>query len=189
MANVKVWCNNHAQYLEIISLLNRLGYTWADGVLLPNYDPFLDAAYDSDNFKCAICINRDDKSISVSLRDNDTISFEAFMRNKFTKADLEDGMIVRNASSRYYMYLKKFDRLGSYFLSISMEEFNDDLTHANNSALDIVAVYVPSKLNSFDFDNEVCSSDIVWERPEPITMTISEIEEKLGIANLKIIEG
>ena len=189
MADVRVWCNNHSQYLEIVSLLNRLGYTWADDVLLPNYDPFLDAAYTLDNFKCAICINRDDKSISVSLRDNDTISFESFMRNKFTKANLEDGMIVRNASDRYYMYLKKFDRLVSYYISFSMKEYNDDLTHAKYPTLDIVAAYVPSKLNSFDFDNEVCSSDIIWERPEPIMMTISEIEEKLGITNLKIVEG
>lgn len=36
--------------------------------------------------------------------------------------------------------------------------------------------------------NNIIFLDIIWERSEKIYMTISEIEEKLGIKNLEIVK-
>ena len=53
------------------------------------------------------------------------------------------------------------------------------------SSNDIVAVYNPSDLTSLDFNS--LHLKLIWKRPEEVVMTISEIEEKLGIKNLKVV--
>ena len=109
--------------------------------------------------------------------------------DKFTKADLEDGMIMETRDGRYYMYFKKFNRGIRYEGYISIDDYTNNLSYSSSapSSNDIVAVYSPESLTSLDFGSYSRYLNLIWKRPEEVVMTISEIEEKLGIKNLKVV--
>lgn len=122
-----------------------------------------------------------------------------------TKAELKTGMIVRYRcgalrvvmcnDTKYYneAYLVGADGW------TELRNFNEDLTFSKTvytHVNDIVAVYeVPNRSYMNIFCGEYKLDDsfvmdyghLIWEREEPIVeMTIKEIEEKLGIKNLRI---
>ena len=194
-----VWCKNYNEFSELMKILHSKGYKWASGESTLEWEPYP--------------INRD-KNMGMEIEISPSyiirygcaydahkgVSFTAFMikegikMDKFTKADLEDGMIMKLRDDRYYMYFKKFNKGVRYGGCITLEGYNDDLIY--NSPIDrcyckendIVAVYSPENLNSLDFKLQVKNLNLIWERPEEVVMTISEIEEKLGITNLKIVK-
>lgn len=123
-----------------------------------------------------------------------------------TKSELKTGMIVRyrygalrvimrnDAESDYDAYLVGADRWAE-LRSINEDlTFNDTLFHTHNN--DIVAVYEVQQMNYMKiFCGEYKLDDsfvmnygrLIWEREDPVVeMTIKEIEEKLGIKNLRI---
>lgn len=114
----------------------------------------------------------------------------------FTKADLEDGMIVQTNDGDYYMYFKKFERFIKEDGYLRLNSYNDDLTNKydyDDPGFNIKAVFVVNnlyKLCTLDLfkENMYGRLEKIWERPEKVRMTISEIEEKLGIKNLEIVE-
>lgn len=190
---IYVWCENHNEFLELMKILHSKGYKWASGKPTLEWDPYP--------------INRDNMGMEIEISASHIIRFgyssnehncmsltdfkikEGIKMNKFTKADLEDGMIMKLKDGRYYMYFKKFDKGVRYDGFISIDSYNDDLTYKGSAVFgsyDIGAVYSPEDLTSLDFG---CSRHLklIWERPEEVVMTISEIEEKLGIKNLKVV--
>ena len=90
------------------------------------------------------------------------------------------------------MYFKKFNTGVRYEGFISIDEYNDDLTYdddySSSNMCDIVAVYNPKNLTTLDFESQIKYANLIWKRPEKVRMTIKEIEEKLGIKNLEIME-
>ena len=126
-----------------------------------------------------------------------------------TKSELKTGMIVKYRNGSIRMVLRNIvhavdvytdalvgPRGWSTLNSYSNELINIDPIHDD---LDIVAVYRTHGVANYtsllegnhrlddDFIDTCCT--LLWERPEPtVEMTIKEIEEKLGIKNLKIIK-
>lgn len=194
MSKAVIYTINEKEYNEAMRILHKLGYKWYDG------DPCNEGWKPSDGVNRLIYLTLDSKSKLISFDteeperyryDDDIMPLEKFKMQHptpFTKVDLEDGMIVRTRSGNYYMYFKKFNKFIHRAVCLHMDQFNDDLTNTGDSMRDILAVYVPSNLNSFDFATQVDPSDIIWKRPEKVYMTISEIEKKLGIQNLEIVE-
>lgn len=112
-----------------------------------------------------------------------------------TKADLKDWMIVEDNLERRYIV----DKIHGCFLQYNytnnyisnMDNFNDDLHDSVNEHY-ITKVFDPTTnelSHILDGYSDVIPRNIIWEREEPVVeMSISEIEEKLGIKNLKIVE-
>lgn len=193
MSKTVIYTINEKEYNEAMKILYKLDYTWCDG------DP-CNTEWKPDGGV--------DRLIYLSLYDDKTITFntekpkgrdiisiislEEFIMQPplpFTKADLEDGMIMKTRDGRYYMYLKKYNRGLRHEGFISLDDYDDDLTcYRYISNYDIVAVYNPKDLTTLDFVSWVMYHDPIWKRPEKVRMTIKEIEEKLGIKNLEIIE-
>lgn len=118
------------------------------------------------------------------------------------KKDLKTGMVVELGTGEKYLVMldsgiKNIWRSTVDLVSLnggwmSLESYNDDLKLKNDEKSDwnIVKVYNPDLDIQFMFNNLDAMLEnlkVVWEREsEPIVMTIPEIEEKLGIKNLKI---
>lgn len=122
-----------------------------------------------------------------------------------TKSELKTGMIVRYRYGALRVVMRNYAEsdLNAYLVGtdgwIELSKYNEDLTlndifHTHNN--DIVAVYeVPNRsyMNIFCGKYKLDDSfvmdygHLIWEREDPVVeMTIKEIEEKLGIKNLRI---
>ena len=69
-----------------------------------------------------------------------------------------------------------------------LNTFNNNLTCDCNPNINIVAVY-KTKPNSLYTMLE--TTDLIWKRPEEVTLTMQEIADKFGIPveQLKIVKG
>lgn len=194
-----IWCENHNEFSELMKFLHSKGYKWASGESALEWSPYAFSCYKDSGVE--IEITPFPKTIRYAfVNHNNNMSFTDFMSkegievNKFTKSDLEDGMIMKLRDGRFYMYLKKFNRGVRYEGFIPIADYNDDLTYNGLSSYssgmcDIVAVYNPESLTTLDFASEVSKyANLIWKRPEEVVMTVSEIEKKLGITNLKIVK-
>ena len=105
----------------------------------------------------------------------------------FTQEDLKTGMLVRLRTGEVRAVIKD-SLFGDYIInkslsSVSLEYFND-FKHTSYLNEDIVAVYEPKSLWNL---KNFCLQDakVLWD-DECTEMTVKEIEEKLGVKNLRI---
>lgn len=119
---------------------------------------------------------------------------------EFTKDDLKDWMIVETAEHSIFLVDKTHGYLIYSGEHMSLSSYTDDLK-CFNSDYSIVKVYEPIRglefLLKLYLDGTIKSSfrrieedlNLIWERDgKPVEMTVSEIAEKLGIKNLKIVK-
>lgn len=112
------------------------------------------------------------------------------------KSDLKSGAIVETREGNKYILLlntKSSDNGKAILVNLAngcylpYSDYNEDLKH-NNKLSDIMKVcqheYVGDNIRSHILKQD--EDDWTWVREEETIMTISEIEEKLGISNLKI---
>ena len=117
--------------------------------------------------------------------------------NIMKKSDLENGAIVELRNGNKYILLFNCCRYGykkDLFISLNnggyleFDDYNENLNDCSNKKLDIMKVcqnaYVGNNIRSHILKQG--EDDWNWIREEETGMTISEIEEKLGISNLKI---
>lgn len=122
------------------------------------------------------------------------------MRDKFTKDDLKDWMIVETAEHSIFLVDKTHGYLICNNEHMSLSSYTNDLKHPARD-YSIVKVYEPIPGLEFFLklylDGTIKSSfrkieedlNLIWERDgKPVEMTIAEIEEKLGIKNLKLVK-
>ncbi len=188
-----IWCENHNEFLGLMKILHLKGYEWACGNSALEWDPYSQTYHDDDR-GVEIEITSFPKTIRYGfVNHNNNISFTEFKIkegievNKFTKADLKDGMVVKVRKGIFYMYFQKWGRLVSDDGHLDIKDYNEDLTLKNLVVFDIVQVYELNDIYSFKFSKSSCTMNLIWERPVEVVMTISEIEEKLGIKNLKVV--
>lgn len=197
-----VYCKNKSEFDELAIVLNELGYKWRSGNSLLSFNPYnggTTLGTIADDTGIEIAIKEYDRDVAYTITRTEMskrqISFRKYMMSinrlkDFTKEDLEDGMIVKIKDGTYYMYFEKFKRLvrnGGY---LSLNQYLNDLTYNNISdSFNIVSIYEANDLTSLDFNGQDTKGHLnqIWERPKETIMTISEIEKKLGIKNLKII--
>ena len=124
-----------------------------------------------------------------------------YMKKKtFTKSDLQTGMNVEMRDGDRYLVLlnacKGICGRNNYTnLLISakdksqknLDSYKEDLTAAVTSDYDIVKIYKPKYFFQMQTLNEIEECDIIWQRDEPIEMTLDEVCEALG-KNIKIVK-
>ena len=107
------------------------------------------------------------------------LEWSDYMQKEFTKADLEDGMVVEQRDGDMYLVLagmvvrkRGYNRIGDY---------DDDLKCAGYTGGDIVKVYriTPGSLGCVEHVFIKCNLELIWERKEPKKMTIEEMRQKL----------
>lgn len=197
MNRTVIYTINEKEYNKAMKLLYKMDYTWCDREPCnTGWKP--DGGVDRLIY---LSLYNDDKTITFSTEEpegNDIISIislkEFIIQHQlpFTKVDLEDGMVVQTNDGDYYMYFKKFEKFVKEDGYLRLSSYNDNLTNKCNYYDDIKAVFVANNLCTLDLFKEDMNDRLekIWERPEKVKvyMTISEIEKKLGIENLEIVE-
>lgn len=200
MSKTAVYTINEKEYNEAMKTLDKLGYQWIDG---DSCSAEWKLSGGVDRLIYLILYN-DDKVVAFNtVEPNDCdniISLEAFIQQSlkilesFTKADLKDGMVVETNDGKNYIYLERFKKFFDGAGYLDLDGYNDDLTNKNeydDPAFNIKAVYTLKDLYSLDLyaTKNFNQMEKIWERPiHKVYMTISEIEKKLGIKNLEIVE-
>ena len=136
------------------------------------------------------------------LHSNNEITPEEYLKEDktMTKADLKDWMIVEDDLERRYFvdrvhgWLLQYDGGQTTNIISDIDLYTDDLRNTSSGRY-ITKVFEPGCRvisHILDGDYDELHSDygcLIWERPESVVeMTIAEIEEKLGIKNLKIVK-
>ena len=107
------------------------------------------------------------------------LEWSDYMQKKFTKADLEDGMVVEQRDGDMYLVLagmvvreRGYNRIVGY---------TDDLKWAGYKGGDIVKVYriTPGSLRCIEDVFIKNNLELIWERKEPKKMTVEEMRKKL----------
>jgi hypothetical protein len=107
--------------------------------------------------------------------------------DKFTKADLKDGMVVETRKGHRYILLngKLVNNRGSF----NFHDIKDDLTDKDiPESFSIDKVYI-SRANMLKHLFETSLLELIWERPkeeEYKEMTVEEIEKALG-CKIKVV--
>lgn len=187
-----IFTTNEEEYREAMKILDKLGYKWLSNTACEEWNPPLSWIMTT----LYLTLHEDSKTITVSPNKSDLypLSLKVFERLKgiessFTKADLEDGMIVQ-IENRYYIYFKKMEKFVGENGFFWIDSYNDDLTYKYEwGDFSIKAVFEAKDLCSLILSKDNDGLEKIWERPEEkVYMTVSEVEEKLGIKNLEIIE-
>lgn len=105
------------------------------------------------------------------------LEWSDYMQKEFTKADLEDGMVVKYRKGDKRMVINEA-MIGVDGYS-DKHNFREDLTHKIYDKLDIVGVYEAEEYGNFA--NMLSDDNLtpIWERKEPKKMTIEEMRKKL----------
>lgn len=117
------------------------------------------------------------------------ITLNEYMKN-FSKEDLKPGMVVEYKSGERRLVVKINSELSliSNGMFAELNTFNNNLTCDCNPNINIVAVYKtkPSSLATM-----LHTTDLIWKRPEEVTLTMQEIADKFGVPveQLKIVKG
>lgn len=197
MSRIAIYTKNEKEYNEAMKMLDNLGYRWCDGDSC-NTEWRPDGGV---NKLIYLFLYSNDKTVTFNQFEEPgecdyIISLKEFMKqffpSSFTKADLEDGMVVETYDNRYYMYFKKLKKFVGEDGFLWTDSYNNDLTYKyeEDSTFSIKTVFVIKTLCSLNLfkENKINGLEKIWERPEKVRMTIKEIEEKLGIKNLEIVE-
>ena len=99
------------------------------------------------------------------------------MQKEFTKADLEDGMVVKHRNGDKRMVIS--EALIGEDGYADRNCFREDLTHRYFKDLDIVGVYAIQEYNNFADMLSDYNLELIWERTESKKMTVEEMKQKL----------
>ena len=107
------------------------------------------------------------------------LEWSDYMQKEFTKADLEDGMVVEQRDGNMYLVLAgKAVRKGR---CNHIDGYTDDLKWEGYTGGDIVKVYriTPESLGCIEDVFIKSNFELIWERTESKKMTVEEMRKKL----------
>nr|DAF56181.1 MAG TPA: hypothetical protein [Siphoviridae sp. ctL4w2] len=107
------------------------------------------------------------------------LEWSDYIDKEFTKADLEDGLVVEQRDGNMYLVLAgKAVRKGR---RNRIDGYTDDLKWEGYTGGDIVKVYriTPESLGCIEDVFIKSNLELIWERKEPKKMTVEEMQKKL----------
>lgn len=195
MKETTIFITNKEEFNKSMDMLDNLGYKWRSGSKCSTWKPGVITDEELIN-PIFLYLSPAESTITYTEEENgsfedrkEAISFSEFL-NTFPKMILKDGMVVKTANDEYLMYFKEFGKFIADDGFTLVSSYKNDLINTVNHDYDVVAIYKLTDLHHFD-DLEfaaVVYGELVWERPKVVEMTVAEIEEKLGIKNLKIVK-
>ena len=186
--NYAMHCKTEAEAKEFCDYLNSIGKTWQNGAsyaVITNWDDDAESAcYNFNHGSCA--------SIGFYRRHNYTILEWSDFTTEFTKADLQNGMIVEYANGWKRMVLNG-NLLNITNGRMSLMSICDDLTSVYQSSLNINKAYIcnTDALTGLSDVFDEHNLTLIWERkeePKPVEMTLEEVCKALG-KEIKIVKG
>ena len=193
---IKILIKDAETYGKVTKQMDKEGIRWRSGVLASDtiYCQNLPMYLFIDEYNI---LTWSDLNIHAEYSE---ITPEEYLKEDkiMTKADLKDWMIVEDNEDRRYIV----DRVHEVLLEYGavdrdnkvfvLDYFTDDLCRIDNSFY-ITRIFEPTDTQiSYIFDGYECMLGMkpIWIRPKTpaVEMTVAEIEEKLGIKNLKIIK-
>ena len=182
----------NAQNLQpFVDRLVKSGYKWGSGGIVGLEDFKEKECVYIDTFKKELTYSSYSFAQYTGARIDlcKIITLNEYMKN-FSKEDLKPGMVVeyKNGEKRLVVEINGELSLISNGMFAELNNFNKDLTYDRNPNINIVAVY-KTKPNSLYTMLE--TTDLIWKRPEEVTLTMQEIADKFGIPveQLKIVKG
>lgn len=99
------------------------------------------------------------------------------MMDKFTKADLKDGMVVEYSNGKRRLVLNDhlIGKDGYYELNKYMQDMKDKAS----SERDIMRVFKIGIITTLDRIFHIENLELIWERKETKRMTVEEMKAKL----------
>ena len=108
------------------------------------------------------------------------LEWSDYMQKEFTKADLEDGMVVEHRCKDYGKRMVVGNMLIGEDGSHRLEAYENDLTQGYaESQLSIIRVYKIKNERNFKHIMDDDNLELIWERKERKKMTVEEMREKL----------
>jgi hypothetical protein len=108
------------------------------------------------------------------------LEWSDYMQKEFTKADLEDGMVVEYRCKDYGKRMVVGNMLIGEDGSNRLEAYENVLTQGYaESQLSIIRVYKIKNERNFKHIMDDDNLELIWERKEPKKMTIEEMRQKL----------
>ena len=109
------------------------------------------------------------------------LEWSDYMQKEFTKADLEDGMVVEYRSKSYGRRLVIGDMLIGAEGSHRLIYYNEDLIDTTGDKdFDIMRIYKIQHVSRFNEILLYSNLELIWERKERKKMTIEEMRKKLA---------
>ena len=108
------------------------------------------------------------------------LEWSDYMQKEFTKADLEDGMVVEYRCKDYGKRMVVGNMLIGEDGSHRLEAYENVLTQGYaESQLSIIRVYKIKNERNFKHIMDDDNLELIWERKEPKKMTVEEMRKKL----------
>lgn len=108
------------------------------------------------------------------------LEWSDYMQKEFTKADLEDGMVVEYRCKDYGKRMVVGNMLIGEDGSHRLEAYENDLTQGYaESQLSIIRVYKIKNERNFKHIMDDDNLELIWERKERKKMTVEEMQKKL----------
>ena len=178
-------CKTEEEAKSFCEYLHKCGLKWSSG------DSYFDKT-NWEHYKANTVYDFNDDTfcdIRYFQRNNYIIlEWEDFMNNTFTKADLKTGDIIKRRNGDVEIVNLELDMLICKSGWNDLDNIREDLTCKISEEFDIVAVRRPITKVNCQFDAfKYGHGTLVYEREEPVEMTLAEVCKLLG-KNIKIIK-
>ena len=184
--NYAMHCKTEEEAKSFLRHLRNLGRTWLSG------EEYTERTlWSSHKEKTVYVFNNGtftDTKYAI-LQKYTILEWEDFMKHTFTKADLKTGDVIKLRDGRVGIVNRDFEMAILKDHWFELENINQDLTSRCYSENDIIAVRRPMdksdcRFSAFEYR---ASGTLVYEREEPVEMTLAEVCKLLG-KNIKIIK-
>lgn len=172
---IAVHCKTEEEAKDFCERMHEQGMKWCSG----------ESYLKETNYKFCeeeICYIKGEFSPYQYYKSNgyEILEWSDYMNKEFTKADLEDGMVVEQRDGNRYLVLAGVAVRECGRNEIS--EYTNNLEwYGTYRGGDIVKVYriIPESLGSIEEVFVKSNLELIWERKEPKKMTIEEMRQKL----------
>lgn len=172
---IAVHCKTEEEAKDFCERMHEQGMKWCSG----------ESYLKETNYKFCeeeICYIKGEFSPYQYYKSNgyEILEWSDYMDKEFTKADLEDGMVVEYKCVALGRRLVVEDMLIGVDGHSNLKNYNDDLTDIDGEPeLLIIRVYKIKYTNRFENILDDNNLELIWERKEPKKMTVEEMRQKL----------
>lgn len=173
---IAVHCKTEEEAKDFCKQMHEHGMEWRDGnsyLELTEYGKNLDETCYTGVGSFACCDFYESEGYKI-------LEWSDYMQKEFTKADLEDGMVVEYRSKSCGRRLVIGDMLIGAEGSYRLIYYNEDLIDTTGDKdFDIMRIYKIKHVSRFNEILLYSNLELIWERKERKKMTIEEMRKKL----------